>query len=403
MSTSRETPCILILGDSHSRGLASEVQLQVGKDLIAQALVKPGANIEAILHLTDSEIRNLTEQDVCIIWGGTRDVAKNESNLGLQQLIKFLGKHQNTNIILIEVPHRYDLEADSCVNKETKEFNRKLKNLGDQFPNLRVIETSTNREVYTRHGLHMNRRGKEQTAGKIATVIRNILEVNKAKPVVQQWQQDENREKSTVGAVLVSSVSDTDDGTWDPPGITIPTPNKLEMSSCPSATVLDLNSNNLEGLITEGANTASMSSGSNKCDKEIISVVTGTNQETKGIIEVKAKEVIPTLDLTQTSPNELLSGNTNATSMMSGTNMSDDESNKTACNSELESKDTTDPTDREVISMLDSNISNTEGILTERANIISDSLAQQREPVSTRISNRKKQFPLTRNEDFLWE
>jgi hypothetical protein len=27
-------------------------------------------------------------------------------------------------------------------------------------------------------------------------------------------------------------------------------------------------------------------------------------------------------------------------------------------------------------------------------------LAQQREPVSIRISNRKKQFPLTRNEDF---
>jgi hypothetical protein len=74
---------ILILGDSHTRGLAEEVQLHIGKDFIVQALVKPGANIEAILHSTNSEVQNLTKQDVCIIWGGTRDVAKNETNRGL--------------------------------------------------------------------------------------------------------------------------------------------------------------------------------------------------------------------------------------------------------------------------------------------------------------------------------
>jgi len=52
----------------------------MGKDFIVQALVKPGANIEAIFHSTNSEVNNLTKHDACIIWGGTRDVAKNESN-----------------------------------------------------------------------------------------------------------------------------------------------------------------------------------------------------------------------------------------------------------------------------------------------------------------------------------
>jgi hypothetical protein len=42
---------ILILQDSHTRGLAEEVQLHLGKDFIVQASVKPGANIEAILTL----------------------------------------------------------------------------------------------------------------------------------------------------------------------------------------------------------------------------------------------------------------------------------------------------------------------------------------------------------------
>ena len=60
---------ILILGDSHTRGLAEEVQLHLGKDFAIQSMAKPGASIEAILHSTNSEVTNLTKQDVCIIWG----------------------------------------------------------------------------------------------------------------------------------------------------------------------------------------------------------------------------------------------------------------------------------------------------------------------------------------------
>ena len=88
---------ILILGDSHTRGLAEEVQMNIGKDFAVEAMVKPGANIKAILDSTNSAVSNLTKHDVCIIWGGTRDVAKNESNRGLRLLKNFTGRHQHTN------------------------------------------------------------------------------------------------------------------------------------------------------------------------------------------------------------------------------------------------------------------------------------------------------------------
>ena len=297
----------------------------------------------------------------------------------------------------MEVPHRYDPKADSCVNEETREFNRKLKSLSEQFANLCVIEISINREVYTRHGLHMNRIGEEQTAEKIATEIGNILKV---KPGVQQWEQDENREKSIMGAAKVSSVSDTEVDNVDPLGITTPTPNKQEILSSPSTTVLDLNLSKLEGLLTECANTVSMLSGPKKCDEEIIIVETNTNQGTKGILETTAKEAIPILDLNQNSLEKSLLENTDVISMLSRSNKSDEESNKTATNSELETKDTIDPMVREVTSKLDSNQSNTKGLLTKSTNIVSDTLTRHREPVSIRISNRKKQFPLTKNENF---
>ena len=74
---------IIIPGDSHSRGIAEEVQPHMGKHFTVQALVKPGASIEAILFRTDSELASLTNEDVCITWGGTHDIAKMESNLGL--------------------------------------------------------------------------------------------------------------------------------------------------------------------------------------------------------------------------------------------------------------------------------------------------------------------------------
>jgi len=40
--------------------------------------MKPGANIKSRADTTNSDISKLTKDDVCIIWGGTRDVAKKE-------------------------------------------------------------------------------------------------------------------------------------------------------------------------------------------------------------------------------------------------------------------------------------------------------------------------------------
>jgi len=131
----------------------------------------------------------MTKQDVCIIWGSTQDVAKNKSKWGLRRLMNFAGKHRNTNIILMDVPHGHDLEMKSCVNKEIKAFNRKLRNLSERTVNLPVSDVSTNTEIYTRHGLHMNRRGKGQTAEKTATETRTLFILNKEVPIVLQWKR----------------------------------------------------------------------------------------------------------------------------------------------------------------------------------------------------------------------
>jgi hypothetical protein len=73
------------------------------------------------------EIQQLTVHDVVIVWGGSNDVAKNEANQGIDKILRFFESINHTNIILLEVPHRHDLVHESCVIKEVRKFNSRLR------------------------------------------------------------------------------------------------------------------------------------------------------------------------------------------------------------------------------------------------------------------------------------
>jgi len=247
----------------------------------------------------------------------------------------------------MEVPPRYDLKRDSCINEETKEFNRKLKNLDEQFANLSVIKTSSDREAFTRHGLHMNRRGKEQAAIKVSTVIGNILKTTKINPEVQQEKQVTRSGKTIVGAVKVkmSSVSDIVTANAVPPGITTSTPTKHEELISHNATVLDLNPSNLEG--------ATFAHSSNESNSNV-----GTSH----------KETTPILDLSQNSLEKSQLEKTDVINTLSSSGKSSEDSNsnsnsnsnKKATYAEPEIRDSIDPIDKEIIPQLDLNQINSE-------------------------------------------
>jgi hypothetical protein len=57
---------------------------------------------------------------------GTKDISRNETSKGLCQIRNFAEKHSQTNVLVMNVPNRFDLDAQSCVNYDVKFFNRKL-------------------------------------------------------------------------------------------------------------------------------------------------------------------------------------------------------------------------------------------------------------------------------------
>jgi lysophospholipase L1-like esterase len=147
--------------------------------------------MKEITNTLNSSINSLIKKDVCIIWGGSRDVAKNESENGLQYLKDFATRQNITNLVVINAPHRHDLQESSCVNSAVKMFNRKLMKYSKAFDNFHMLEVENCRELYTNHGMHLNRKGKEVMVGKIEKVIRDILNVQKSAQIGMKWREEE--------------------------------------------------------------------------------------------------------------------------------------------------------------------------------------------------------------------
>jgi hypothetical protein len=137
---------VVIIGDSHSRGLAKEVQYHLNKNFEVIGLVKPGAGAETIVNSAMSDIVNLSKSDVVVICSGFIDVSKNKASVAPKHILNYVKVNNNTNIILLSAPHRHDLMVSSCVNNEIKSFNRKLWKHVKTIKHTMVLEINPNRE-----------------------------------------------------------------------------------------------------------------------------------------------------------------------------------------------------------------------------------------------------------------
>jgi hypothetical protein len=161
--------------------------------------VKPGAKTEEIKNPLDSTIRSYTKRYVFIIWGGARDVAKNEGEQGLRQMKKVVSNMNHTNLLIINVSHRHDLLESSCVNNAIKTFNRKLMKHMKAFNNQNVVEVESTPELYTNHGMHLNGKGKEWMENKIMKIIKDIINVKQLTPTEMNWEEEESDGSGNLG------------------------------------------------------------------------------------------------------------------------------------------------------------------------------------------------------------
>jgi hypothetical protein len=188
---------VILIGDSHARECAQKISNYLGNSYEVTGYINPGTGLEVITHSARKELDHLTQKDVVIVCGGANNISKNESVKGLKCVTQFAQHRRHTNVIIMNAPHRFNLEESSCVNREVKLFNRKLTQIMKRYNHTEVIDMGSEREHYTKHGLHMNKKGKEYIARKTADNIKTLFANQKLAPVTLEWNENPGSPTST--------------------------------------------------------------------------------------------------------------------------------------------------------------------------------------------------------------
>jgi hypothetical protein len=147
---------VILLGDSHIRGCSEILGDLLGTSFSVIRITKPNYNMKAVINSINFKAEKLSRRDVVILCGGTRDIAKNETNNGLRYASQFANSAAHTNVIIMCAPTGFVLLSSSCVNKEVASFNRKLQKVMKPYTHVEVCSVSTNWDHFTSHGMHMN-------------------------------------------------------------------------------------------------------------------------------------------------------------------------------------------------------------------------------------------------------
>jgi hypothetical protein len=96
-------------------GCSEKLANLLGNTYSVMGIIKPNARSSEISFPITLKTERLTKKDVMILCGGTNDVAKNDTNVGLSYLSKFVKQSSNTNVITMYVPHKFDLQPTSVL------------------------------------------------------------------------------------------------------------------------------------------------------------------------------------------------------------------------------------------------------------------------------------------------
>jgi lysophospholipase L1-like esterase len=144
------------------------------------------------------EFKYLGRKGVIVVNGGTNDIDKSciKRNGVSVMMTQFMQKYNNTNIIVVNIPHRHDLAKDSRTNLEIQAFNAKLNKIAKSFRHVALVEIDSNRKYFTKHGLHLNNAGKEWLAKSIATQTDKLINnINKIGPIIAlNWKEETTNE-----------------------------------------------------------------------------------------------------------------------------------------------------------------------------------------------------------------
>lgn len=177
---------LTVASDSQGRGLSTILGLENDGKYKIYGICQPGATIQPImLSITNStEFKTLSKKDCVVVIGGTNNITQQtckNKQLFLKTYYQYIQDQlqlfSHTNIILSTIPYRYDLSANSNVNELIRDTNLMIRNLTYNQPNIKILDLYLLQSSYhTKHGLHINKRGKKYIAREIINMANSMVQ-----------------------------------------------------------------------------------------------------------------------------------------------------------------------------------------------------------------------------------
>ena len=103
----------------------------------------------------------------------------------------------------MNVPLRYDLPNSISVNSSISILKRKLKKLAKVFPQASFLETDNKRNLFTNHGLHLNKLGKQFGNYQTAYLLHSAFEQKTSYPLILGWHETQDNNNLTCDGIPV--------------------------------------------------------------------------------------------------------------------------------------------------------------------------------------------------------
>ena len=183
---------VILIGDSNFKGYVCKLKPLLSSNYELYSVMKPGSTTNELKEKAKKDISQLSYDDLIVICSGTNGYELNELSLTLQNITNFVKNNNHTNIILMNVPFLYDLPNSISVKRNISILNRKLQKLVKVFPHARFLEIDNNRNLFTDHGLCLNKLGKQLVNRQIASLLLTTFEQKSSSPIILRWHETQN-------------------------------------------------------------------------------------------------------------------------------------------------------------------------------------------------------------------
>jgi hypothetical protein len=99
---------VVILGDSHSRGLSAKLNEKLRNSFEVIGYTKPNCNLQSLPSIDNQGSASLTNNDVLVLIAGLKEVSNDNNAKALCHVTQFAKLKSQTNIILFTPHLRYD-------------------------------------------------------------------------------------------------------------------------------------------------------------------------------------------------------------------------------------------------------------------------------------------------------